>query len=155
MNKKQERFAKQVVIKNRKAAHEFALTDQYSVGLVLKGSEIKSLREGKASLQESYCYFRNGELFIKQMNIKPYTNAGYINHEAQRDRKLLLTKSELKKIQSKSEEKGMSIVPVRLYINDRGLAKLDIALGKGKKLFDKRQDLKKKDLKREIRETQI
>ncbi|MEM7548548.1 MAG: SsrA-binding protein SmpB [Bacteroidota bacterium] len=148
--KNKDRFSKNVFIKNRKASFEYELIDRYTAGIELKGTEIKSIREGKVSLPESYCYFRNEELFIKQMTISPYSNATHFNHEAQRDRKLLLNKKELQKLKSGEEEKGMSIIPTSLFINDNGIAKLNIALAKGKKLYDKREDIKKKDTKREI-----
>lgn len=119
-------------------------------GISLKGTEIKSIREGKVSLKEAFCYFKRGELFIKQMHISPYTQAAHFNHDAVRERKLLLNRKELDKLESKLTEKGLAIIPVRIFINDRGLAKVEIALGRGKKLHDKRQDIKKKDAKREL-----
>ena len=122
---------------------------------MLKGTEIKSLREGKASIQEAYCFFRKGELFVKGMNISPYSQASFESHEMTRDRKLLLKKRELEKFKSKSEEKGLTIVPIRLYITSRGLAKLEIALAKGKKIYDKRDSIKKKDQNREIERMKI
>lgn len=137
-------------IKNRKASFEYEFLDTYIAGIMLKGTEIKSIREGKASLTEAYCYFRNGELYIKQMHISPYSLAAHYNHEPVRDRKLLLSKKELNKLEGKSEEKGLSIIPVRLFINDRGLAKLEIALARGKKIHDKRQSIKEKDAKRDL-----
>lgn len=147
---KENRFSKVINIKNRKATFEFELLDKYVAGLVLKGTEIKSIREGKVSLKEAYCYFKKGELMIKQLHIAPYSQAAHFNHDAVRERKLLLHKKELDKLESKLSEKGLSIVPVRIFINNRGLAKLEIALGRGKKLHDKRQDIKKKDAKREL-----
>lgn len=147
---KTNRFEKRINIKNRKASFEFEFLDTYVAGLMLKGTEIKSVREGKASLTEAFCYFRNGELYIKQMHIAPYSMASVYNHEAVRDRKLLLSKKELDKLGSKLEEKGLTIIPVRLFINDRGLAKLEIALGRGKKLHDKRQSIKEKEAKRDL-----
>jgi SsrA-binding protein len=155
MKKGKERFSGSVRIRNKKASFEYDLLDKYVAGISLKGTEIKSIREGKASLQESFCYFKGDELFIKQMNIRPYENASHFNHEAQRDRKLLLNKNELKKLKSKMEEKGMSIVPTTLFINKKGLAKLEIALAKGKKLYDKREDIKEKDMKRQIQKMNI
>ena|SRR5690554_758861 len=137
-------------IKNRKASFEYEFLDTYIAGIMLKGTEIKSIREGKASLTEAYCYFRNGELYIKQMHISPYSLAAHYNHEPVRDRKLLLSKKELNKLEGKSEEKGLSIIPIRLFINDRGLAKLEIALARGKKIYDKRQNIKEKDAKRDL-----
>jgi len=147
---KPNKFEKHVNIKNRKASFEFEFIDKYVAGIMLKGTEIKSIREGKASLTEAFCFFKNGELYIKQMHISPYSMASAYNHEAVRDRKLLLSKKELNKLESKFEEKGLSIIPVRLFFNDRGLAKLEIALGRGKKLHDKRQDIKEKDAKRDL-----
>ncbi len=147
---KPNRFSKIINIKNRKASFEYELLDKYVAGLTLKGTEIKSIREGKVSLKEAYCYFKRGELMIRQMHIAPYSQAAHFNHDAVRERKLLLHKKELDKLESKLSEKGLSIVPVRIFINDRGLAKLEIALGRGKKLHDKRQDIKRKDAKREL-----
>ena len=137
-------------IKNRKASFEYEFLDTYVAGIMLKGTEIKSIREGKASLTEAYCYFRNGELYIKQMHISPYSLAAHYNHEPVRDRKLLLSKKELDKLEGKSKEKGLSIIPIRLFINDRGLAKLEITLARGKKIHDKRQNIKEKDAKRDL-----
>ncbi|MBD8487869.1 SsrA-binding protein SmpB [Echinicola sp. CAU 1574] len=147
---KENRFSKTINIKNRKASFEFEFLDTYVAGLSLVGTEIKSIREGKVSLKEAYCYFRRGELFVKQMHISPYSQAAHFNHDAVRERKLLLNKRELDKLESKLTEKGLSIIPVRIFINNKGLAKLEIALGRGKKLHDKRQDIKKKDAKREL-----
>lgn len=147
---KTNKFEKRINIKNRKASFEFEFLDTYIAGMMLRGTEIKSIREGKASLTEAFCYFRNGELFVKQMHIAPYSMASAYNHEAVRDRKLLLSKKELDKLESKLEEKGLTIIPVRLFINDRGLAKLEIALGRGKKIHDKRQSIKEKDAKRDL-----
>lgn len=147
---KTNKFEKVINIKNKKASFQFEFIDTYVCGMVLRGTEIKSLREAKVSLTESFCLFMNGELFVRQMHIAPYTMAASFNHEAVRDRKLLLSKKELEKLQTKSEEKGLTIIPVRIFINDRGLAKMEIALGRGKKIHDKRQDLKEKDAKREL-----
>jgi SsrA-binding protein len=147
---KPNRFEKSVNIKNKKASFEFEFIDTYVAGLMLKGTEIKSIREGKVSLTEAFCMFLDGELYVRQMHISPYSMAANYNHEAVRDRKLLLNKKELAKLETKSAEKGLSIIPVRIFINDRGKAKMEIALGRGKKLHDKRQDLKDKDAKREL-----
>jgi SsrA-binding protein len=147
---KKKKFDKIINIKNRKASFEFEFIEKYVAGLVLKGTEIKSIREGKVSLTEAYCYFRRGELYIKQMHIAPYSLAAYFNHDAVRERKLLLNKQELKKMENKFAEKGLSIIPVRIFINDRGLAKIEIALSKGKKVHDKRQSIKEKDAKRDL-----
>lgn len=150
MIKDTKRFSNSVNIKNRKARFEFELIDISVAGIMLTGTEIKSIREGKASLQEAYCYFKNEELFIKGMNVTPYAEATYFNHDPVRERKLLLKKKEIEKWQSKLEEKGLTIVPVRLFLNDRGLAKLEIALAKGKKIYDKRENIKERDSKREM-----
>lgn len=155
MTKDKNRFSNNIQIKNRKASYEFEFVEKVEAGIMLKGTEIKSLREGKASIQEAYCYFKKGELYIKGMNISPYSQASFESHEMTRDRKLLLKKRELEKFKSKTEEKGLTIVPVRIYINSRGLAKLEIALAKGKKIYDKRESIKKKDQKREIERMKI
>jgi SsrA-binding protein len=147
---KPNKFEKIINIKNKKASFQFEFIDTYVGGLVLKGTEIKSLREAKVSLTESFCLFLDGELYVRQMHIAPYSMAASFNHEAVRDRKLLLNKRELEKLKTKSQEKGLTIIPVRIFINDRGLAKMEIALGRGKKIHDKRQDLKEKDAKREL-----
>jgi len=150
MTKKENRFSNTIQIKNRKASYEYEFIDTYIAGMVLRGTEIKSLREGKASIQEAHCYFNNGELMVKGMTINQYNNASFATHDLTRSRKLLLHKKELQKLKTKSEEKGLTIIPTRLFINDRGFAKLAIALAKGKKLYDKRETLKKKDQAREI-----
>ncbi|MDN3687203.1 MULTISPECIES: SsrA-binding protein SmpB [Cyclobacterium] len=147
---KKNTFDKIINIKNKKASFEFEFLDKFKAGLVLRGSEIKSIREGRVSLTEAYCYFKGEELFIKQMHIAPYTLATHYNHDPVRERKLLLQKQELRKLQNKFSEKGLSIVPVRIFINDRGLAKMEIALAKGKKIHDKRQSIKEKDAKRDL-----
>lgn len=150
MGNEKKKFDKIINIRNKKASYEFEFLDTFITGIALKGTEIKSIREGKVSLTEAYCYFKRGELFIKQMHIAPYSMAASYNHDAVRERKLLLNKKELDKLESKFEEKGLSIIPVRIFINDKGLAKLEIALARGKKLHDKRQDIKSKDVKREL-----
>lgn len=155
MSKDKQRFASNIQIKNRKASYEYEFIEKFQAGLVLKGTEIKSIREGKASLQEGYCYLKGDEAFIKGMNIAPYTQASFQNHDQTRDRKLLLNKKEIEKLKSKTEEKGLTIVPVRLYINDRGFAKLEIALAKGKKIYDKRDSIKKKDQDRELKRMKL
>jgi len=151
MASKTGRFSNTVNIRNKRASYEYNLYDKFSAGIVLKGSEIKSIREGKVSISEGYCFFNGEELLIHGMNISAYREGGYDNHEAVRDRKLLLNKTELRKLLKKSQEKGLTIIPLRLFINERGLAKIDIALGKGKKLHDKRQSIKEKDMKRDIK----
>lgn len=150
MANKKSRFSSNINIRNKKASYEFQLIDKWVAGLALQGTEIKSIREGKASLQEAHCYFNGSELFVKSMNITPYAQASHFNHEPLRERKLLLKKKELEKLQTKSEEKGLTIIPTRLFINGKGLAKMEIALAKGKKLHDKRDSIKEKDLKREM-----
>jgi SsrA-binding protein len=144
-----------VNIKNRKASFEYHLIEKYVAGIVLSGSEIKSIRNGKVSLQEAYCDFRQNELFIRQMNIARYEQASYNNHEPLRERKLLLNKKELRKLKKKLDEKGLALIPLRLFINMSGLAKLEIALGKGKKLYDKRESIKERDQKRDIDRNRI
>ncbi len=145
-----ERFSNNINIRNRQAAFNYELLDKYIAGIVLKGTEIKSIKEGKVNLQDGYCYVNNGELFVKGINITPYAQGTHYNHEPARERKLLLRKSEIKKLASKMEEKGLTLVPVRLFVTERGLAKLEIALARGKKHYDKRQSIKEKDIKREL-----
>ncbi|MBX2846142.1 MAG: SsrA-binding protein SmpB [Saprospiraceae bacterium] len=137
-------------IKNRRATFDYLLEDKFVAGLVLTGSEIKSIREGKANLTDGFCHFHRHELWVKGLHIAPYKQASYNGHEEMRDRKLLLNKRELKKIRKKLEEKGFTLIPTRLFLNDRGFAKLEIALAKGKKQYDKRESLKKKDSQREL-----
>ena len=137
-------------IKNRRASYEYFLVQTFTAGIVLTGTEIKSVREGKVNLKDGYCFMDKGELWIKNMHISPYKFGSYSNHDPMRERKLLLTKRELKKIESKLKEKGLTVVPVELYINERGFAKIDISLAKGKKYYDKRNTLKTKDTKREV-----
>ncbi len=138
-------------IKNRKARFQYEIQETFMAGIMLLGTEIKSVRESKVSLGESYCYFKGEELFIRNMHIGEYSHGNINNHEPLRERKLLLQKRELKKLKDKMEQGGnLTIVPLRLFINDRGLAKLEIALGSGKKLHDKRNSLKEKAVKREM-----
>ncbi len=137
-------------IKNKRAGREYFLLDKYVAGIVLTGTEIKSIRNGKANLSDAYCVFENGELFVRAMHIAEYSYGSYNNHIAKRDRKLLLNARELKKLSIKIKEKGLTLVPTVLFINDRGLAKLEIALARGKHYYDKREDLKKRDTQREI-----
>ncbi|MBO4573827.1 MAG: SsrA-binding protein SmpB [Bacteroidales bacterium] len=141
-----------ISIKNRRASYEYYLIDRYTAGIVLTGTEIKSIREGKASLTDSYCAFTGDELFVVGMHIAEYAFGTYNNHVPKRDRKLLLTAKELRKLKAKSSEKGFTIVPVEMFVNDRGLAKVEIALAKGKHFYDKRDSLKEKDSKKEIKE---
>ncbi|MEM6264343.1 MAG: SsrA-binding protein SmpB [Bacteroidota bacterium] len=139
------------VVANRKARHEYHIEDTHTVGIVLTGTEVKSLRNGKASLQEAYCTVDpNDELFILKMTINPYDKGTYNNHEPQRPRKLLMKKAEIRKLRRKLEEKGYTLVPLKLFFNDKNLAKLNIGLAKGKKNFDKREDIKERDTKREL-----
>ncbi|MEO5603820.1 MAG: SsrA-binding protein SmpB [Cyclobacteriaceae bacterium] len=145
-----QRFTNDINIRNRQAGYEYELLEKYIAGIVLTGTEIKSIREGKVNLQDGYGYFNNGELFVKGVNITPYAQGTHYNHEPTRERKLLLKRSELKKLEARSEEKGLTLVPTRLFINDRGFAKIEIALGRGKKLHDKRDSIKERDAKREL-----
>ena len=137
-------------IKNKRATFDFEILDTYVAGIVLTGTEIKSIRLGKASLVDSFCYENNGELWIKNMYVGEYFYGSYNNHSSRRDRKLLLNKKEIREIGKASKDNGFSIVPLRVFINDEGLAKLQIALAKGKKLYDKRQSIKEREDKREI-----
>ena len=137
-------------IKNKRISWEFFLIERVVAGIVLTGTEIKSIRSGKANLADSFCVFEGGELFVRGMHISEYTFGSYNNHIAKRDRKLLLTARELKKLNIKVKEKSMTIVPVTLFINEKGFAKLEIAVAKGKHFYDKRNTLKDKDHKREI-----
>ena len=141
---------KTVNIKNKKAGHEYFLLQEFIAGIQLSGTEIKSIREGRASIVDAYCIFKGDELFVMAMHIAEYTYGTYNNHEPKRDRKLLLTKRELKKLQTKVKEKGFTIIPTLLFINEKGLAKLAISLAKGKHHYDKRETLKKNDIRREI-----
>lgn len=152
MNKQQQEIRKKspVQIRNKKASFEYFFVDEYTAGIVLTGTEIKSIRNGKASLVDTYCYFANGELWVKGMNISPYFYGSYSNHEAKRERKLLLTRRELYRLQEDSKAVGFTIVPTLLFIDEHGRAKLDIALARGKKQFDKRQTLKEKEDRREM-----
>ncbi|MEL7529693.1 MAG: SsrA-binding protein SmpB [Bacteroidota bacterium] len=138
------------VIQNRKARYEYKVEDVFSAGIVLKGTEVKSLRAGNASLQEAYCFIEKGEVFIKDMTINEYENGSYNNHDPQRLRKLLLSKREIKKLIKATEVKGFTIVPLKLYFNKRNYAKMDIAAAQGKKNYDKRNTIKERDTKREL-----
>ncbi len=137
-------------IKNKRAAFDYELLDTYTAGIVLTGTEIKSIRLGKASLVDTYCLFEKGELWVRNMHIAEYFYGTYNNHAARRDRKLLLNRNELRKLTRATKETGFTIVPTRLFINDKGLAKLVIAVAKGKKQYDKRQSLKEKEDKRSM-----
>lgn len=137
-------------IANKRAAFNYFITASYEAGIMLTGTEIKSIRAGKANLTDAYCFFKNEELWIKSLHISEYKEGSYNNHEPKRDRKLLLNKTELRKLQSKIKEKGTTIIPVKLYINERGFAKLEIGLARGKKTYDKRETLKKAEAAREM-----
>lgn len=152
MNKEQELLRKKspVNIRNKKASFEYFFVDTFTAGIVLTGTEIKSIRMGKASLVDTFCYINNGEIWVKGMNISPYFYGSYNNHESKRDRKLLLNKREIKNLQEATKQVGFTIVPTLLFIEDHGRAKLDIALCRGKKEFDKRQTLKEKEDRREM-----
>ena len=139
-----------ISIKNKKAHHEYFLLQEFTAGIQLTGTEIKSIRDGKTSIVDAYCSFTGTELFVHNMHIAEYTMGTHYNHDPKRDRKLLLTKKELKKLMTKVKEKGLTIIPTELFINERGLAKLTIALAKGKHSYDKRETLKEKDISREI-----
>ena len=139
-----------ISIRNKRATYDFEILDTYIAGIVLTGTEIKSLRLGKASLTDCYCYFNNGELFVRGMNISEYHWGTYNNHMPKRDRKLLLNRKELLKLQRSLQDKGLSVVGLKLFINERGLAKLQIGLGKGRKSFDKREYIKERDARKEI-----
>ena len=144
------RFSNDINIRNRQAGFEYELLDKYVAGMVLTGTEIKSIREGKVNLQDGFCYFSHDELFVKGVNITPYAQGTHYNHVATRERKLLLKRSELKKLESKSEEKGLTLVPTRLLINDRGLANLELALARGQKLHDIRDRLREREAMRDL-----
>lgn len=136
---------KEVNIKNRRATFDYAIGDTFTAGLVLTGTEIKSIRQGKASLVDTFCYVNNGEVWIKNMYIAEYFYGTYNNHSERRDRKLLLNKKEIRQIEKNGKESGLTIVPLRLFINDRGYAKLVIGIGRGKKEYDKRQSIKERE----------
>lgn len=141
---------KDVNIKNKRATFDYNITDTYTAGIVLTGTEIKSIRLGKAGLTDTFCYVNNGEVWVKNMYISEYFYGTYNNHEARRDRKLLLNKKEIAKIEKCGKETGFSIIPMRLFINERGLAKLVIGIGRGKKEYDKRQSIKEREDKRNM-----
>ncbi|HEU4633502.1 MAG TPA: SsrA-binding protein SmpB [Flavisolibacter sp.] len=138
-------------IKNRSAFFEYFIDDKYVAGIVLTGTEVKSLRQGKASFNDSYCIFNKGELWIKSFHIAEYSHGTVNNHDPIRERKLLLNRRELKKLEARLKEKGYTVVPLRLFFNEKNLAKLEIGLGKGKKLHDKRETIKQRDTEREIK----
>lgn len=152
MNKEEELLRKKspVQIKNKKASFEYFFMETFTAGIVLTGTEIKSIRMGKASLVDTFCFINNGEIWVKGMNISPYFYGSYNNHEAKRDRKLLLNKREIHKLQEATKQIGYTIVPTLVFIDKNGRAKMDIALAKGKKEFDKRQTLKEEEDRREM-----
>jgi SsrA-binding protein len=137
-------------IVNRRASFNFFISDEVEAGIQLTGTEVKAIREGKANLSDSFCYFKNDELWLKNLHISPYEHGSYANHEAKRERKLLLHRHQLTKLQSKLKEKGVTIIPISILENERGLIKVRIGLARGKKLFDKRETLKKAEAKREM-----
>ncbi len=142
--------ASKVNIRNKKASFEYLLLEKYVAGIQLSGTEIKSIRDNKANIADAYCIIINNELWVKQMHIAEYSHGNIHNHEPKRDRKLLLNRRELNKLEKKLKDKGLTMVPTRLFISESGYAKLEIALAKGKKLYDKREDLKQKDAKRDM-----
>lgn len=138
-------------LKNRSAYHEYFIDAKYEAGMILLGTEIKSIREGKVSFNDSYCLIHKGELWLKSLHIAEYSHGSSNNHDPLRDRKLLLQKREINKIQSKLKEKGFTLIPLRIYFNEKGLAKIEIGLARGKKLHDKRESIKQKDVEREMK----
>ena len=152
MNKQEQELRKKspIQIKNRKAAFEYFFIEEFTAGIVLTGTEIKSIRAGKASLVDTYCTIINGEMWVKGMSISPYFFGSYNNHEQKRDRKLLLTRREINRLESATKQTGYTIVPTLVFIDEKGLAKMDLALCKGTKAFDKRQTLKEKEDRREM-----
>jgi len=144
-------LAGHIDIRNKAAGFEFELLDRYEAGIVLTGTEIKSIRQQKVNVQDSFCQFMGNELFLINLHISPYEQGTYNNHTPKRERKLLLKRQELRKLQTKLEEKGLTIVLTRLFINDSGLCKAEVALAKGKKLHDKRESIKERDIERELR----
>lgn len=139
-----------VKIKNKRATFDYEIIDKYTAGIVLTGTEIKSIREGKASLVDTFCFIHDGELWVKNMYVAEYTYGTYNNHATRRDRKLLLNKKEINNLRNDTQSPGYTIVPLVLFINDKGLAKLDIALCRGKKEFDKRASIRERDDKRDL-----
>lgn len=137
-------------IRNKRATFDYEFVEEYNAGMILTGTEIKSIRAGKASLVDSYCYFERNELWVKGIHIAEYRLGSYYNHEEKRERKLLLSRKELDKLQRKVKETGLTIIPVKIFLTEKGWAKLRIALAKGKKEYDKRESLKQKDAKKEM-----
>jgi SsrA-binding protein len=138
-------------IRNRQAFYEYFIEDKFEAGMVLTGTEVKSLRAGRASFNDSYCYIHKGEVYIKSLHIAEYSHGTSANHEPLRERKLLLNKREIKKIEGKIKEKGVTVVPLKIFFSEKGLAKVEIGLGKGKKLYDKRETIKQRDTQREMK----
>lgn len=138
-------------VSNRKAYHDYFFETKYVAGIALSGTEVKSLRAGKASFVDAYCFFNRGELFVKSLHISEYNYGTYNNHQPLQERKLLLTKRELKKLEAKSKEKGYSIIPLKIFLTDKGLFKMEIGLGKGKKAYDKRETIKERETERDIK----
>jgi SsrA-binding protein len=143
-------MASDLNIKNKKAYFEYHILEEFVAGIKLLGTEIKSIREGKANINDAFCAFLNNQLYVRNMHIAEYSHGSFYNHEAKRDRVLLLNKKELGKLKAKSEEKGFTIIPLKIFISDRGFAKLVIGLAQGKKLFDKRESIKERDTKIEL-----
>ncbi|MCS6905251.1 MAG: SsrA-binding protein SmpB [Bacteroidia bacterium] len=139
----------QPTITNRKAAHDYHFIELYDAGIVLKGTEIKSIRQGKVQMQDAFCYFDKDELYIKNLQISPYEQGNIHNHDPKRPRKLLLTKLQLRRLKNKVSESGLTIIPVKIFFNERNYAKIQIALARGKKAYDKRESIKERDLTRE------
>ncbi len=144
------KLSSDINIKNKKAFFEYHILDKYIAGISLLGTEIKSIRAGKANINDSFCSFLNEELYIHNMHISEYSHGSFYNHEAKRERKLLLTKKELAKLKVKGQERGYTIIPLRMFISSRGFAKIEIALAQGKKDFDKRETIKERENKREL-----
>ena len=140
-----------ITIKNKKASHEYLFLDTYIAGIQLIGVEIKSIRKGEVNLSEAYCIFQNGELYLKNTHISPYENAGFVKVDPLRDRKLLLNKNELRKLSEGISRKGLTIVPTKMFVNERGLCKVEVCLCQGKKNYDKRESLKEKDIKKKVK----
>jgi SsrA-binding protein len=138
-------------LKNRSAYHDYFIEDKYDAGMILLGTEVKSLRDGRASFNDSYCIFNKGELWLKSLHIAEYSHGTVNNHDPLRDRKLLLQRRELRKMEAKIKEKGYTIIPLRIFFNEKGLVKLEIGLGKGKKQYDKRETIKQRDTDREMK----
>lgn len=144
------RYSSNILIKNKRATFDYEIIERYTAGIQLFGTEIKSIRDGKAGLTDTYCTFNQEELWVKNMHIATYFFGTYNNHDVRRDRKLLLNKKELRKLSRATRETGLTIVPTKLFINEKGLAKLEIGLARGKKNYDKRQSIKEKDAKRDL-----